>query len=59
MTIRLTPERYMKITGKTPHQVYMKIYLKKYREDNKNRLRTNRLEYFKQKQLNKIKASDA
>jgi uncharacterized protein with von Willebrand factor type A (vWA) domain len=39
MTARFTPYRYMRVTGLTEHQVYMKIYNTKYKKDPENRER--------------------
>jgi hypothetical protein len=47
--VRFTPRRYMRIAGLTEHQLYMKQYMIKYRqnEDNRQRMLKSSKEYTK------------
>lgn len=45
MMARFTPRRYALITGQTEQQVYMKMYIIKYRQVNRERLLKHSREY--------------
>lgn len=46
MIARFTPRRYMFISGISEHQLYMKMYCKKYREDNIESMNKYNKEYY-------------